>query len=157
MLLTDFIAKKRIFAIFPWKFPLKSKKVTNTSKSLRFKKTQMFSQIIDQKEHKNNWYKSVCFFRHQIIPFPHLDYLNSTSDSSTCSGARRHVRVLRVCVCAERVCVQCLRNKFCIAGLRSKRFVMWKRNLLRNAYFSDLFVARADMDSHGIQRQLSLI
>ena len=45
MLLTDFIAKKWIFAIFPLKFPLKLKKVTNTSKSLRFQKIQMFSQI----------------------------------------------------------------------------------------------------------------
>ena len=31
--------------------------VTDTSKSLRFQKTQMFSQMIDQKEHKNNRYK----------------------------------------------------------------------------------------------------
>ena len=31
--------------------------VTDTSKSLRFQKTQMFSQTIDQKEHKNNRYK----------------------------------------------------------------------------------------------------
>ena len=50
---------------------LKSKKVTDTSKSLRFQKTQMFSQMIDQKEHKNNWYKfepaTWCYKHHSNI------------------------------------------------------------------------------------------
>ena len=132
-----------------------SKKVTNTSKSLRIKKTQMFSQIIDQKEHKNNWYKSVCLFRHQIIPFPHLDYLNSTSDSSTCSGARRHVRVLRVCVCVARVCVQFLR-KFALQTWGQKDLWCGKETFWELRSFQ-IFFARADMETHGIQRQLSLI
>ena len=49
------------FLIFLPHFPLSTghffQNVTDTSKSLRFQKTQMFSQIIDQKEHKNNRYK----------------------------------------------------------------------------------------------------
>ena len=44
--------------------------VTDTSKSLRFQKTQMFSQTIDQKEHKNNRYKlepaTWCYKHHSI-------------------------------------------------------------------------------------------
>ena len=45
--------------------------VTDTSKSLRFQKTQMFSQIIDQKEHKNNRYKlepaTWCYKHHSTV------------------------------------------------------------------------------------------
>ena len=45
--------------------------VTDTSKSLRFQKTQMFSQTIDQKEHKNNRYKlepaTWCYKHHSIV------------------------------------------------------------------------------------------
>ena len=48
----------QIFGRFPHcNYNVKLKMVTDTSKSLRFQKTQMFSQIIDQKEHKNNRYK----------------------------------------------------------------------------------------------------
>ena len=55
--------------------------VTDTSKSLRFQKTQMFSQTIDQKEHKNNRYKlepaTWCYKHHSngevrgILPREH--------------------------------------------------------------------------------------
>ena len=45
--------------------------VTDTSKSLRFQKTQMFSQMIDQKEHKNNRYKfepaTWCYKHHSKL------------------------------------------------------------------------------------------
>ena len=45
--------------------------VTDTSKSLRFQKTQMFSQTIDQKEHKNNRYKlepaTWCYKHHSTV------------------------------------------------------------------------------------------
>ena len=48
--------------------------VTDTSKSLRFQKTQMFSQMIDQKEHKNNRYKfepaTWCYKHHSTRQFP---------------------------------------------------------------------------------------
>ena len=48
----------QIFGRFPHcNYNVKLKMVTDTSKSLRFQKTQMFSQMIDQKEHKNNRYK----------------------------------------------------------------------------------------------------
>ena len=51
--------------------------VTDTSKSLRFQKTQMFSQMIDQKEHKNNRYKlepaTWCYKHHSTLLL--LDWL----------------------------------------------------------------------------------
>ena len=52
--------------------------VTDTSKSLRFQKTQMFSQMIDQKEHKNNRYKfepaTWCYKHHSnaLWVYPNL-------------------------------------------------------------------------------------
>ena len=49
--------------------------VTDTSKSLRFQKTQMFSQMIDQKEHKNNRYKfepaTWCYKHHSNVRPPY--------------------------------------------------------------------------------------
>ena len=80
------------FLIFLPHFPLSTghffQNVTDTSKSLRFQKTQMFSQIIDQKEHKNNRYKfepaTWCYKHHssrQYIDCPLLSYLQCWHDS----------------------------------------------------------------------------
>ena len=46
-----------ILKIDPYKVEIRILKITNTSKSLQNRKTQMFSQMIDQIEHKNKWYK----------------------------------------------------------------------------------------------------
>ena len=41
----------------PYKANFRILKITNPLKSLQNWKTQMFSQMIDQMEHKNKWYK----------------------------------------------------------------------------------------------------
>ena len=63
--------------------------VTDTSKSLRFQKTQMFSQMIDQKEHKNNRYKfepaTWCYKHHSIVLEPELALHRCTTAGNTLS------------------------------------------------------------------------
>ena len=67
--------------------------VTDTSKSLRFQKTQMFSQMIDQKEHKNNRYKfepaTWCYKHHSTALMTKLSTANLLSI---------HVLILRIFV-----------------------------------------------------------
>ena len=69
----------QIFGRFPHcNYNVKLKMVTDTSKSLRFQKTQMFSQMIDQKEHKNNRYKfepaTWCYKHHSNVLSPIISF-----------------------------------------------------------------------------------
>ena len=60
-----------ILKIDPYKVNFRILKITNTSKSLQNRKTQMFSQMIDQMEHKNKWYKvglqTWCYKPHPTV------------------------------------------------------------------------------------------
>ena len=76
--------------------------VTDTSKSLRFQKTQMFSQMIDQKEHKNNRYKfepaTWCYkhhsSRHEPASGKHLK--SKQSDIFNCKQPSEAGTIVRV-------------------------------------------------------------
>ena len=58
MLLAHFIDKNWFFLmISPLNFSFKQKNNTNTSKSAQTRSNRCFSQMLDQKEHKNNRYK----------------------------------------------------------------------------------------------------
>ena len=49
--LPDFIAKKRFLAIFPLKFPLKSKKFTDSGRNGRRTKTKTVLKSVNKMEH----------------------------------------------------------------------------------------------------------
>ena len=69
--------------------------VTDTSKSLRFQKTQMFSQTIDQKEHKNNRYKlepaTWCYKHHSIT-----QWLSTIGQTMLLSGYSSRLILLNI-------------------------------------------------------------
>ena len=71
-----------ILKFYPYKANFWILKITNPSKSIQNRKAQMFSQMIDQMEHKNKWYNfgshTWCYKPHPTV---HLVDININVES----------------------------------------------------------------------------